>query len=80
MSRITKDRLGYILAKHLQENSQSFMDNNIERGSISNESEWEDFLENISPDTDEENSNWEVWYIRGIESVIDLIKSRGLIS
>lgn len=74
-----EDSLAYILAKHLHENSQSFMENTIERGTISNEAEWESHIENISPDTNEENDNWEAWYIRGIESVINIIKSRGLI-
>lgn len=63
----------YIIAKHLQESSQSFMENAIARGTISDESNWEEYIENISPDTDEENANWEAWYIRWIESVISLL-------
>lgn len=75
-----EESLWYILAKHLQENQQSFMDNTIERWTISDESQWEDYIENISPDTDDENNNWEAWYLRWVESVISILKSRGLIS
>lgn len=74
------DSLAYILAKHLQENQQLFMTDTIERWTISNESQWEDYIENISPDTDDENNNWEAWYLRWVESVINILKSRGIIS